>query len=86
MLCTRARREGERMSKWTFGIAAIGSIAPPGLALAHPGHGAEAGLLHYASDPFHLIGAVVLVASATLVGAWARRARSRSAAPDSRRR
>jgi hydrogenase/urease accessory protein HupE len=48
---------------------AMSALLSPGLAAAHPGHGPEAGLLHYVTDPFHLAAAVLVVASLGLLGA-----------------
>ncbi len=44
------------------------AIVVPGLAVAHPGHGAgvDSGLVHYLTDPLH-VGLVVLVLGAALL-------------------
>ena len=59
-------------------VAAIALFAAPSITSAHPGHsedGASTSLLHYVSQPVHLLGvlagAIVIVAAVT----WAQRVR-----------
>ena len=41
----------------------------PRLAGAHPGHGAEVGLQHFLTDPFHLIVASMIAFAVLVLGA-----------------
>ncbi len=52
------------------------AFAVPGLAVAHPGHGVDPGLVHYLTEPLHVGLAVLALGAALLV----RRAVRRSAA------
>ena len=68
---------------WTI-VAAISLFAVPSITSAHPGHGeggASTSLLHYLSEPVHVVGllvsAIVIVAAVT----WGQRVhRTRAAA------
>jgi hypothetical protein len=64
-------------------LAAWG-IALPQLALAHPGHGLESGIVHFLTDPFHL-GTALVIAIVAMVAFRFRRVaeRSRSREPRS---
>jgi len=72
------------MSKLAITTTVAGLLLLPGVSAAHPGHGAEFGLLHYLTDPFHLAGAVLIAAAGVVLVALARRLSRRSPLRDRR--
>ena len=54
------KKKGGVMPKLT--ITVLGSLLLPGVAIAHPGHEVEFGLVHYLTDPFHAGAGILVVA------------------------
>ncbi len=65
-----------------FALIAIASLGTPPAAVVHPGHGKPGdgfSLVHYLTEPVHLLGVVALVLVVVLATAFLRR-RARTAA------
>ncbi len=69
------------MKRIWFNSITLFSLTLPSAALAHPGHGSDGGgngLLHYLTEPAHVVPAVLLVAAVLIARYCIRAAHKRS--------